>query len=496
MEFSQYQKAIFEWVQAHVETKGALIVEAVAGSGKTTTIVEAANLIPTDHKAVFLAFNKKISVELGEKLPSHIESKTMNALGWALLRRRLNLDFNAIDANKTRILIDKHLNDDAQKVKPELASLIAKAKAYGLVPYGMDIHAPGTYIATRERWTMLMEKFDIDSGCIEEGEFLLWADAILQHGITDTSIVDFDDQLYLPVALDLGAWRYDWIIVDEAQDVSHVQRQLLKMFLKSNGRIIAVGDRHQAIYGFRGADSSSMDNIAKVFKAEQLDLSICYRCPKSVVEIAKQYVPQIEAADDAAEGQVLHPTSFSVADFTEEDLVVCRNTAPLIELAYRCIGEGFPVHVMGRDIGKGLINLIKKVAGKRTTDMERFVERLIEWQERENRKAKDDEAKQAAIGDKVNSIEAIRRASEAATVKELISAVERIFSDQGKGVTLATVHKAKGMEANRVFILEPQLMPSKWARQQWQIEQEANIIYVAVTRALETLVYLPLDIVE
>ena len=112
---STYQQAVIDWVTAHITVPGALIVEAVAGSGKTFTIVKAAQLLPTSAKAVFLAFNKKIATELGTKLPDHVESKTLNALGWALCRYRLGKQIT-VDRNKTRDLIQRHLPEEAREV--------------------------------------------------------------------------------------------------------------------------------------------------------------------------------------------------------------------------------------------------------------------------------------------------------------------------------------------------------------------------------------------
>ena len=488
---SGYQQAVIDWVTSHIDRAGALIVEAVAGSGKTFTIVKAAQLIPAAHKAVFLAFNKSIATELGNKLPDHVESKTLNALGWALCKWRIGKHIN-VDRNKTRDLIDKHLPEEAREVQPELLNIIGKAKSHGLIPAGMRTPR-GTYEATDDRWLELMSRYDVDPNGCGEATFISWSNKLLKVGLEEQNLLDFDDQLYMPVALDMGAWGYDWVIIDEAQDVSHVQRTLLHKFLKRNGRLIAVGDSHQAIYGFRGADSQSLANIGRVFKAETLPLSISYRCPRRVVEVAQQFVPHIECSDTAEDGEVLSPTSWAVDSFSDTDLIVSRTTAPLIELAYKCIAEGKKVHVMGREIGKGLVNVVKKAAGKRVTAMDDFRPKLDRWQERMIRKAEKDEAKIAAIQDKVDCINILAAGLD--TVAELVTAIEAIFSDSAQGTTLATVHKAKGLEAPRVFILCPENMPSRWARQNWQIEQERNLQYVAVTRALETLVYLPLEIV-
>ena len=499
IKLSKYQQAVIDWVKAHINASGALIVEAVAGSGKTFTIVQAAQLIPQKAKAVFLAFNKSIATELGNKLPSHVESKTLNALGWAVIRYRIGKHIE-INAQKTRDILnrlypDNEENAEVHSVRTELYNIIGKAKSHGLIPPGMRTPR-GTYEATPDRWLTLMDRYDVDPNGIGEAAFIDIANEILRAGLEDQDTFDFDDQLYVPVALDLPCWGYDWIIIDEAQDVSHVQRTLLHKFMRRGGlgRLIAVGDSHQAIYGFRGADSQSLANIGRLFKAETLPLSITYRCPRAVVEVAQRFVPHIECSDTAEDGEILHPKDWAVDSFSDSDLVVCRNTAPLIQLAYKCIAEGKQVHVMGREIGKGLVNVVKKVAGKRIKKIDAFNVKLDKWAMAQKRKVKDgDEAKKAAIQDKVECISILAAGLD--TVPELIKAIEAIFSDSSQGTTLATVHKAKGLEAPRVFLLEPDLMPSRWATQEWQMEQERNLQYVAVTRALETLVYLPLEIV-
>jgi len=502
MKWSTNQGQIFKWVSAYADAgeKGGLVVEAVAGSGKTTTIVEAAKFIPQDEKAVFLAFNKSIATELAERLPSHIESKTLNALGFAVLRKHYG--YSKPDQYKTRSITRKliereELPEQAGAVLADIDNLVAKAKSHGMVPDGMPgVH--GLYKSTVERWAELIDRYQIDSDASLE-DLSAWAEKVLRTGLESDSVFDFDDQLYHVVAYNLPCWKYRWIIIDEAQDVSHVQRAMLRKFLRDDGVIIAVGDRRQAIYGFRGADSQSLQNIEREFSCEVLPLSVTYRCPKAVVELAQQYCPELSCPDTAPEGLVktLGDGDLDPETLDGDAMVLCRNVAPMVSGAYSLIAQRIPVTVPGRDIGAGLVNLIKKVAGKRSQAIEDFERKLDEWTERESEKARQrgQDNLLASIEDKRDSIQAVIRATDPANTPDLIREVQDLFdTKRAQGVvTLSTVHRAKGLEAKRVYILEPSLMPSKYARQDWQMEQERNLMYVAYTRALEELYFITLD---
>ena len=255
--------------------------------------------------------------------------------------------------------------------------------------------------------------------------------------------------------------------------------------------MIAVGDPCQAIYSFRGADSESIQHIKDEFNAKELPLSVSYRCPKSVVAVAKQYVPYIEPSEQAPEGKVSVLDEWNSEVFLPTDGVICRNSAPLIDLAFRLLKHGRACKVLGRDIGQGLVRLIKKMDADTVEELE---EKLATYQGRECQKlmAKGKEEQAAAIEDRVATIMIFCDQLEEShrTVDHLIERIERLFTDDPAGVlTLSTVHKAKGLEYDRVFILNPELMPSRYARQAWQVQAERNVIYVAVTRAKSELFY-------
>ena len=320
-----------------------------------------------------------------------------------------------------------------------------------------------------------------------------FAQKALEADVRNTAIIDFDDQLYFVVAYNIGVPQYDWIIVDEAQDLSLVNRVMLDMFLGDTGILIAVGDSRQAIYGFRGADSSSMDNIVSTFNADKLPLSISYRCPRLVVEIAQGFVPEIQAADNAKDGVVSELDRFGLTEFVHEDLIVCRNTAPIVSSAYKLIRAGLPVRVAGRDIGRGLVSLVKKIAGRQFNriSMGDFEVRVQTWMKKQIDRAKeqDQEDRIESIQDKGESILAIVDGSDCTTLTELVRIIEDLFNGTN-GPMFSTVHRAKGLEADRVFILDPHLMPSPGARKPWQRTQERNLQYVAVTRSRDTLNYI------
>jgi len=173
------------------------------------------------------------------------------------------------------------------------------------------------------------------------------------------------------------------------------------------------------------------------------------------------------------------------------DLVVCRNNAPLVTLAYRLLKKKIACKVLGRDIGAGVKGLIRKFKAKDLQDLLDRAERYKKEQtERLIAAGKDSQVE--ALEDRVETLKAF--AVEAHDLFDLERAIDDLFADEVTSmVTLSTVHKAKGAEAPRVIILDPRRMPAKGARQDWEIQQERNIVYVAYTRARETLVFASLD---
>jgi superfamily I DNA/RNA helicase len=97
------------------------------------------------------------------------------------------------------------------------------------------------------------------------------------------------------------------------------------------------------------------------------------------------------------------------------------------------------------------------------------------------------ESRAASLDDQTNTIIAL--ASQCETISDLNVRIAEVFNDERQGVTFSSIHKAKGLEAERVFILLPEIIPHKMSRQSWQLEQEYNLKYVAITRAKSELFF-------
>jgi superfamily I DNA/RNA helicase len=306
-----------------------------------------------------------------------------------------------------------------------------------------------------------------------------------------TGSIDFTDMIFIPVHLNLSVFRYDWVLVDEAQDLNTCQRKFVLMSRAPGGRMIFVGDPRQAIMAFAGADAASYELIATETQATELPLSICYRCPTSHVNLAKMIVPQIEPREGAPEGTIIDLKADEVVDLVQEgDLLICRTTAPLISLCIKLIRNRIPARVRGRDIAEMLIKRAKEIAKK--GPWSQFLQLLEEYKLQQieylSSKKNPSQTQIQLIEDICASLEACYTEFAVGSIKELCSEIEGIFSEDRASVWLSTIHRAKGLEAERVFIVNFDMLPFRMKNQSPdQMEQELNLKYVALTRSLDTL---------
>ena len=493
---SQYQKAIFDYIQ---HEKGNLVVEAAAGSGKTYTLVKALSLIPQDKRVLMTAFNKDIVKELTKKVKEfpNVEVRTLHGLGMILTTRGLGIGGMKPEGYKYTQLIYNHWQDLTKTNINKLSRNARKSfveNTKKLVDFGRFY-----LTTTRSEMIELMIKYDIP--CVaDEVDVAL---KVMTIGGKKLDSIDYTDMIWMPHIYDLHLQEceYDFIMVDECQDLNVAERKLVLRCLKDGGRLIAVGDSNQCIYGFSGSDPDSFRAIQSIPNTVSMPLSISYRCPESVVKFAQNLVPSIEAKQGAEEGVILD--CVSIDDVHDGDMVLCRNNAPLLQVYCKLLEQGKRAYIRGSDVGKNLQNIVVGTHQeylhtnlKQDGVFIRLYEDLFN-----SRKAimerygisQEDAMKHETIQAKLDMIRALEvLGADLTTTEQLTKKIGDIFpkNDKGEGIMLSTVHKAKGLEADNVFIACASLMPSKSALDEWQVQQERNLMYVAYTRAKKVLGFL------
>ena len=454
--------------------------------------------------AAFLAFNKKIADEIGAKLVkvggSGVRSGTFHSFAFQTWRGAA--PSVRVDGKKMEMLMEQHnLPKNLRSFVGVLVSL-AKQNGFGL-PDRPGPHETWAYIDLADHHDLEDKLYSgFSEPTLRELEMLKetgieQAQRFLKLSIElNEQTIDFDDMIYAPLYHHARFWENDTVLIDEAQDTNPVRRIMAERMLKPGGRLIAVGDPRQAIYGFTGADHGALDLIQERFDCTLLPLTVTYRCPKAVVRLAQRWVSHIQAHESAPEGIVrtIDERTFKETVPDKSDAILCRNTKPLVELAFNFIKRRIACHVEGRDIGNGLIVLAKRWKSVQT--VEELSVRLEDYWRSESLRliSSGKDEKVAALQDKIDTLRIFMDALSAdSSIYDLVRSIESLFQDtdgaEAETITLSTIHKAKGREWDTVYLYgRNKFMPSPFAQQPWQIGQEHNLIYVAVTRAKKELV--------
>lgn len=499
---SENQKAIFGFVQ---DGKGNALVISVPGSGKTTTILRSFPYITPNKSVLYLVFNKKNEEEMKGKLVKlqnelgrsfdNVTVKTFHGYGFtALLKyyRSVGVQVKKPDTKKCKKLFrEMYPNEEIQlKYSSFVVKLVAFAKGEGIGI--IKDNEP-------ESWHQIIDHQDmrLDNEEADVGKAITYAQQLLDESFYEAKKngwIDFDDMLFMPLALDLTFWKYNFIFGDEMQDTNPVRRELIARSMNEWSRFIGVGDPMQAIYGFTGASNDAMDLLRERFDCIDLMLNVSFRCPKAIVDGVKKLVPYFEVADTNIEGRELFNVKFDEAMkiLTQKDAILCRNVAPIVSLAFKIIASGRACHVLGSEIGKGLIKLVRQMDA---ADMPTLQQRIITWRDREVEAllAQEQEAKAEAIADKAECVlvmaDSLTESNR--TVEGLIAHIQNLFQDVSNTLCLSSMHKSKGLEWEDVAIYRPELMPSPWAKKPWQAKQELHLEVVARTRVTNTLIWMP-----
>ena len=501
-ELSAQQQSVIYWV---LEDTGSLELMARAGCGKTYTIMKIVDAIVKFKLGdiAIMAYNKAIADELKLKLEKTgydwrtAQAGTVHSFGYGAWRK---IAPNVQIENKKMYNIVNECGFDkggdififASEAIVKLCGY-AKQRAVGHLCSIDDVSV----------WNDMFDHFGLENDITEDidvSDVISAAQRAYRISLKQCrEVIDFDDMILAPLYYKARFWPKDWVAVDESQDTNPARRALALAMLKPRtGRLVSVGDNRQAIYGFTGADADSMNQMKIATNAKTLPLNMTCRCPKAVVREAQRLVPDFTAHEDAPEGVV---RSIKYIDLAGEklgktDAILCRNTAPLIQTAYSLISKGIACRVEGREIGTGLIKLASRWKIK---TLDQLLNKLEDYQVRQTAKfmSKGQEDRVEGLVDQIDCLRVVIDRcliTGKKTIEALVDEINSLFgttkdNEAPKVLTLSTGHKSKGREWTRVYLLDrAKYQPSPYAKKEWQQNQEANLEYVMITRAMSELI--------
>lgn len=460
-------------IAAARETEDNLLVSALAGAAKTSTLVLLAEAMP-ELEILCLAFNKKIATEMQERLPPNCKAMTLNALGhrtWAdATGKRPRIEADKIYKLMSAV-IEEQTRSDARELYEnmgELMRLVGFGKACGYIPTGAYDRAK-RLMSDEEFFPHIEQKLShLEQAVIREV-------SLRSLKLAFDGTCDFDDQILMPTVFHGAFPRYKLTLVDEAQDLSALNHATLRKMVGTR-RLIAVGDANQAIYGFRGAHEDSMVKLRESFSMREKTLSISFRCPQEVVKHVQWRAPHMRWPDWARPGTVTTLDSWSANDLAEDGVIICRNNAPLFGTAIRLLKNGRTAELDGKDVVKSLTKVMRKFGGS-DLPQQRVLDAVDVWEEAECGKNKP--SAHARIRDRAECMRIFAR--QGATLGDALSYAQHLMQMHSP-LKLMTGHKAKGLEFHNVYFLDEHLVSDE--------QQDPNLRYVICTRSQENLTYI------
>ena len=239
--------------------------------------------------------------------------------------------------------------------------------------------------------------------------------------------LDFNDQVLCSTVTDAVSFaKFPNVMVDEVQDLSELnQAMLAKLVLAGKSRLIAVGDRHQAIYAWRGALTTSMDILQKRFNMVQKTLTVCFRAGKNIIENVHWHAPDMTWADGADDGEIVTLDAWDYSTVPDGAFVVCRYNAPLFDAALNLLSAGRKPELKNRDVVAQVTKIFEKMGsrGMPSDDLERFI---TAWGNKQRKKTRNPER----INDMEQCLRVLARSGD--TLGDVINRAKAIGAQGGR----------------------------------------------------------------
>lgn len=466
-------------VSAATDTEDNLLVSALAGAAKTSTLELLARALPKT-QMLCLAFNKLIATEMATRLPPNCRVQTLNSLGLSIWKDTCRSKVNVDTGKMYRLLTEALDRCDASERNAAFDSfaMILKearsAKADGHIPDSRMPSDPESKSAPArlKNDAEVFANTEDELTALQEGLLITILENSLDEGLAGR--IDFDDMLLLPTVYRASYPRVSLVLIDEAQDLSPLNHMMLAKLARK--RIIAVGDQCQAIYGFRGASSTGMSDLKTMFDMEELTLTTSFRCPEAIVDHVRNRAPRMTSwADNPRNpGTVAHGTVWSLESIPDSAAIICRNNAPLFSLAVSLLRHGRFPNLWGNDITKGLIKILKKF-GSTSMGQSALLQCIADWEAKKLKTARNP----TQVQDRAECLRIFARQGD--TLAGAIGYAETLMDCDGP-IQLMTGHKSKGHEFAHVYFLDSKLVGKDG--------QEPNLRYVICTRSMQNLTYI------
>ena len=537
---STYQQDILDFFLNNPQSN--MLVNALAGSGKSTTACMLSEHSKTSD--LYIAFNASVVEEFKKKIKNpKTKVMTMHSLAYSIML--YNVEQESKDSgekpkgfgsqrSKRTVSLD---NFKPHKILDEEIT-----KRYGrYIEFTKRVFLKDNYVnlynLCRLTLTDMSSNKDVSRLIDDHVLFLYYGDEGYSapdiSEITSTlkildtksrqqfetqGVIDFTDMLWITFnKLKYDNWEvpywalYTNIYCDEVQDFSNIQLNFLKFIKRTKGRYVFIGDFHQAIYNFAGANAQAFNQIPKMFApVETFDLPICYRCAKShLSRVNREYGIPILPCDDAPLGFVKTIDKNKISDYAKAgDMVISRKNEWIAEVVLDLARNGTPIFIEDKEMVGAIKRQILSSKCTSVGTLEKFLQKVIsnynkklfEIVSKNVREGGHEEEHLEAVAETNSKIDNtsflleilegyLENHASSDSVSKFSNFIDKLLNTTPSPncVRLCSIHKAKGLEATNVFVLNEAKINYDFRNSKEQNIQEKNLSYIATTRAKEGL---------
>ncbi|BEM74003.1 DNA helicase [Serratia marcescens] len=440
-----------------------LVVRAFAGTGKTSTLVRFAQANP-DRKMLYLAYNRAVRDEAEQKFPFNVECKTSHQLAWPNFGRHY----------QQRLTANLRITDVARQLNTRHWPLARTS----IMTFNAFLCSGDSELGPQH-----LPDEDARSGLsadkILAAAQLLWRESARQDG-TFPVTHDVYLKLYQLSQPDLSR-RWQTLLFDEGQDANPVTQSLV---LAQCCDVVLVGDRHQQIYRFRGAENAL--DAPQLADADQLYLTHSFRFGPAVARVANRLLArQGETVPVVGEGGSDRVVASLPNDLQGQPVAVLSRTVAGV------IGAALDASLAGKKV-----YWVGGIAGYKTEELEDLYWFSADMPERMQSPQLSRDYRN------FEGFEAVARATKDADMNQGLRLLDLYFplpqklqvmrehavTDESLAqVTMSTAHRSKGLEWPIVVLDEDFADITDPLMTERERTDETNLLYVAVTRARETL---------